>query len=815
MIASFSEFYSELSGETPPRLLGDHTVILLLDRSLSPAGARKLRDARCAPRTGQTLPWPNPGVYSIPELAERLLRVEEQNQQRRLFSRRDFSALRQIETLLRSETTRSPLQALRLARESIKNLAPLGISFEDWKNILAGFESDGDPDFKSWTQKILAYLMLEGEALQSGEWLSPWSLVREALPLLKPGRPWEPVTERPSLTKPLEFFVPETCEAFPLEEKFLQRLEKTAIVHRVRPAETKDFSAAKLRKAWPESVSDRDVALLWFSFDPLPASAEVAELIPGRRLLDAAEAPSSQSREQARALFLAADFLEHQSPDNHPFLRGPLLRGLSEEYLGKPSTLELNYGELREAVLLHRPDLRSTLSSENFSGPASDWIKVFFELGFFEDSSENPPEGLRHPRLSPEGTSVLSLGDLGLTGHSKIVLWGTVTGIQELCDPQSPEVLKQRRLPSQLSSLMEAMGYRLPDPSREAVIRAGLIHELSDRISVLPQTQVTHGREAEPNTFQMDLKLDHRAPSPSAVESWFKCSMRFALERLLKLESSEEWDAVDENALKMGSWIHRALEKFFDSPDWEAPHALISRILESTRDEFFLERSTPSYLKILSSRGALVADQLVDHIERFERPLAELRRNSKPLRELKVQGTAFGQKFRGIVDRIDILPDGRLLLWDYKTGFVRESKAESQFKQGRFQWFLYRELLKPDNLGEIEEPTRTLLKNARIAGGGYLNPLEPKKSSLFIFEDQAQGLVGILETLFKNNKQPFQLLTPALLDKAEASLRNAMDIVLSEMREGTIRPVPHKPSECAHCSQVALCGRPYLEEGAS
>jgi ATP-dependent helicase/nuclease subunit B len=185
--------------------------------------------------------------------------------------------------------------------------------------------------------------------------------------------------------------------------------------------------------------------------------------------------------------------------------------------------------------------------------------------------------------------------------------------------------------------------------------------------------------------------------SPTALETYADCPFRFYLERVLGLAPLPEADP-DLTAQERGSLIHRITHRFYSSwtgdgngPVTETGYpAALQRLLAVGREEcdrFTLE--TPSWLAdrehLLGSpeAGRSLLERFLEHeveitASRFVPDAFEVS-FGLPVVPGEVDGISIPDavtiplgdetiRLRGRVDRVDILPEGRFMITDYKTG---------------------------------------------------------------------------------------------------------------------------------------------------
>lgn len=168
--------------------------------------------------------------------------------------------------------------------------------------------------------------------------------------------------------------------------------------------------------------------------------------------------------------------------------------------------------------------------------------------------------------------------------------------------------------------------------------------------------------------------------SPSRVEAFTTCPLAF---RFSSIERIPEPPAVHSTK---GSFVHRVLELLFTAPAQQRSVEAAQLSFAAARDEY-LQHPDFTLLGLDDAASeAFFADSrtLVDAYLRMEDPTRvrdiglELRLEA-PLGELTV---------RGIIDRLEVSPDGDLVITDYKTGRPPGRQYE-QAKMGGVHLYAY------------------------------------------------------------------------------------------------------------------------------
>lgn len=148
--------------------------------------------------------------------------------------------------------------------------------------------------------------------------------------------------------------------------------------------------------------------------------------------------------------------------------------------------------------------------------------------------------------------------------------------------------------------------------------------------------------------------------SPSKVSTFTDCALAFRFSAIDKLPEAPSIPAVK------GSLVHRALELLFVRPPEvrtaaEAQACLAVAVEEFTADPQFIE------LGLDDDGRQRFVDDASAMVERYF--LLEDPTTFDPIGvELLLSTTVDGLLLRGIIDRLDLTPDGELIVTDYKTG---------------------------------------------------------------------------------------------------------------------------------------------------
>lgn len=148
--------------------------------------------------------------------------------------------------------------------------------------------------------------------------------------------------------------------------------------------------------------------------------------------------------------------------------------------------------------------------------------------------------------------------------------------------------------------------------------------------------------------------------SPSRVESFLSCPLAF---RFSSIEKLPDPPTV---ATTRGSLVHRALELFFLVPAADRTPEALARSVEDAIGEY---RVHDDLLRLELDERA--AEQLFDEARRIADNYLRME-DPTTVRdiglELRLEAAVGDLTLRGIIDRLDLDPDGQLVVVDYKTG---------------------------------------------------------------------------------------------------------------------------------------------------
>lgn len=429
--------------------------------------------------------------------------------------------------------------------------------------------------------------------------------------------------------------------------------------------------------------------------------------------------------------------------------------------------------------------LKKILEEKNRSG-----LTLLETLNFFNDPVLGIESTERALPLSknPSDPLLLSLEDIPLIDPTRTALWGNPEKISEIvtdfCASLNP--LKAYR---DLEKHLAADGIAFPRIDEEQKNFEKHFYGFAPQFKILKQKEAVEWEKS--SHYQIKARELSKKLSPSGLETLNKCSLQFHFSREERIAQFEDEDALDLSPLRRGNWIHYTLEKL----PWSKPkiitRELIQKVLLAELPRAFEEKSSPSYLTLIRAQSQAIAEALYHYVVAIDIPLFENFPARKSSPEVDVNSSWGEVPLRGRVDRLDFVGDGAFL-WDYKTGNF-SSSLDTLFKNGKFQWLLYREVFRKEG--------------TPIHGGGYINPLNLKKSRLFFFEE-APLKASFFDSL-DEHEVPYDRISAADEERINFNLKEKVESLIAIWKSGIRTAKPRESSDCDHCAYVGRCGYPY------
>ncbi|MEA3368949.1 MAG: PD-(D/E)XK nuclease family protein [Candidatus Ratteibacteria bacterium] len=189
---------------------------------------------------------------------------------------------------------------------------------------------------------------------------------------------------------------------------------------------------------------------------------------------------------------------------------------------------------------------------------------------------------------------------------------------------------------------------------------------LSFSVNVLPV------KTAVKKTKEMIKFLKNRIYSASSLNTYIHCPLRFYYKYVLGLEEKEKLPEEPEGR-EIGIFIHQLLDNVFAGFIGEKPE--INQKFRRSFFKIFDERFKKTFSRRMRSGSFLLEEVMRFKLERFldfeenspERNVKEILYLERKFKE-KLEFGALSFDFTYVVDRVDKLQDGSVLILDYKTG---------------------------------------------------------------------------------------------------------------------------------------------------
>ena len=245
------------------------------------------------------------------------------------------------------------------------------------------------------------------------------------------------------------------------------------------------------------------------------------------------------------------------------------------------------------------------------------------------------------------------------------------------------------------------------------------------------------------------------ALSPSRANDFRQCPLLFRLRTIDRLPEPKS------SAATLGTLVHLVLERLFDLPADERTEDSAARALRPGWEEMLAK--DPALAELHADDAALAAwlDEARARLRTYftlENPMRLEPTGREEFVELQLED---GPLLRGIIDRVEVAPDGSIRLSDYKTG---RTPPPNYGQKERFQMRFYALLV-----DRIRGRRPALLQLLFLKDGGRLD-LRP---------------------------------TPDDLAQVEFEIRALWDEIVAAARAGAFRP--QRSKLCDWCSFKELC----------
>ncbi len=273
---------------------------------------------------------------------------------------------------------------------------------------------------------------------------------------------------------------------------------------------------------------------------------------------------------------------------------------------------------------------------------------------------------------------------------------------------------------------------------------------------------------------------DGKALSPSAINEYLDCSLRFALNRIMGLKQPEVvQNAADPRGL--GTLLHRVMNRLYNhfAETGTGPAEAWLKEAIGGREQL-TEIILEEYHRFLKEPGNIMpgGKELLglEVVKQFVSGILEFDKKNKPLKIIALEqefsmgfpvetaGRQVKIRLHGFIDRVDLMPDGVRII-DYKTGQAELKandisdlfdRAKSKRPKEAFQVLLYCEFYREStHTGDAVFPC--LFRLGQFRSGNWDHRIRiggSEVESSAVSEDFRKGLIGVLEELF-NPDVPF------------------------------------------------------------
>jgi putative RecB family exonuclease len=218
--------------------------------------------------------------------------------------------------------------------------------------------------------------------------------------------------------------------------------------------------------------------------------------------------------------------------------------------------------------------------------------------------------------------------------------------------------------------------------------------------------------------------------SPSRANDFLRCALLFRLRVIDRLPEPPS------PAAARGTLVHAVLEHLFDLPAGERTRDAAVRMLPGAWQALHAEQ--PAYLDLFPTEEEwdawfASARDLLDTYFRLEDPNRLQPREREVFVRTQLED---GPQLRGIIDRLDVAPDGAIRVVDYKTGRSPRAGYESSalFQMRFYAYVLWRERGVLPTLLQLE-----------YLGDGQIVRHAPSEPEMVTFESRIRSIWGGIE----------------------------------------------------------------------
>lgn len=206
---------------------------------------------------------------------------------------------------------------------------------------------------------------------------------------------------------------------------------------------------------------------------------------------------------------------------------------------------------------------------------------------------------------------------------------------------------------------------------------------------------------------KLDLIRKNRSLSPTAINSFLSCSLKFYFRYISEIKASDEINE-DLDAAMFGNILHKTMEEIYSENEQVSAEKIDKLLSEknsikSITERVFLQemKSENKDYKSIEGKNIIlirIINKYIENILKYDRtrtPFGVIQNEAEASFSIDINNEKVFIK--GIIDRIDF-KDGRYIYIDYKTGDVKKSfksteeffkEKENQRKKEILQVFIY------------------------------------------------------------------------------------------------------------------------------
>ncbi|MGV8978648.1 MAG: RecB family exonuclease [Cellulomonas sp.] len=273
--------------------------------------------------------------------------------------------------------------------------------------------------------------------------------------------------------------------------------------------------------------------------------------------------------------------------------------------------------------------------------------------------------------------------------------------------------------------------------------------------------------------------------SPSRANDFLQCPLLFRLRVIDRLPEPPSAAAA------RGTLVHAVLERLFDLPAGNRTRAAVVELIPGAWEALHTEQ--PAYLDLFDAEEQwdawfASARDLLDTYFTLEDPNRLQPREREVFVRTQLEG---GPQLRGIIDRLDVAPDGAVRVVDYKTGRSPRAGYESTalFQMRFYAYVLWRERGVLPTLLQLE-----------YLGDGRIVRHAPSEPEMVTFESRVRSIwAGIEDSARSGDWRPrpsklcdwcsFKAICPAFGGAPPAMAEGAVEAAIGVAPEVSAAPV--------------------------